>query len=131
MSAEAVNSQWYPVDMASRSDPSPVGSRCCSASRSGSIVMPTRTVTVENGAGAKLETVVRFGHVWACPGTPAAPLYTIPEAEHPDRRLVDVGVVRVKCSPLRAVENFLDIAHFPFVHTDILGAEPHTEVGKY
>jgi phenylpropionate dioxygenase-like ring-hydroxylating dioxygenase large terminal subunit len=45
--------------------------------------------------------------------------------------LVDVGLVRVKCSPLRAVENFLDIAHFPFVHTDILGAEPHTEVGRY
>ena len=42
-----------------------------------------------------------------------------------------MGVVRVKCSPLRAVENFLDIAHFPFVHTDILGAEPHTEVYKY
>ncbi len=29
------------------------------------------------------------------------------------------------------MENFLDIAHFPFVHTDILGAEPHTEVFNY
>ncbi|TIT50021.1 MAG: aromatic ring-hydroxylating dioxygenase subunit alpha, partial [Mesorhizobium sp.] len=29
------------------------------------------------------------------------------------------------------VENFLDIAHFPFVHTDILGSEPHTEVQNY
>jgi phenylpropionate dioxygenase-like ring-hydroxylating dioxygenase large terminal subunit len=29
------------------------------------------------------------------------------------------------------VENFLDMAHFPFVHTDILGAEPHTEVRHY
>ncbi len=37
----------------------------------------------------------------------------------------------MRCSPLRAVENFLDIAHFPFVHTDILGAEPHTEVAPY
>ena len=45
--------------------------------------------------------------------------------------MVECGVVRVKCSPLRAVENFLDIAHFPFVHTDILGAEPHTEVNRY
>ena len=44
---------------------------------------------------------------------------------------MDVGSVRVKCSPLRAVENFLDIAHFPFVHTDILGAEPYTEVTRY
>lgn len=55
----------------------------------------------------------------------------MPEADQPGRRLVDCGVVRVKCSPLRAVENFLDIAHFPFVHTDVLGAEPHTEVGRY
>ena len=39
--------------------------------------------------------------------------------------------MRVKCSPLRAVENSLDIARFPFVHTDILGAEPHTEVNRY
>jgi phenylpropionate dioxygenase-like ring-hydroxylating dioxygenase large terminal subunit len=58
-------------------------------------------------------------------------LFDIPEAAQTGRRLVDVGLVRVKCSPLRAVENFLDIAHFPFVHTDILGAEPHTEVGRY
>ena len=41
------------------------------------------------------------------------------------------GVVHVRSSPLRAVENFLDIAHFPFVHTDILGSEPHTEVTPY
>ncbi len=38
---------------------------------------------------------------------------------------------RVRTSGLRIVENFLDMAHFPFVHTDILGAEPHTEVAQY
>lgn len=65
------------------------------------------------------------------PARPAHDLFTTPEADQPGRRLVDVGVVRVKCSPLRAVENFLDIAHFPFVHTDVLGAEPHTEVNRY
>jgi len=37
----------------------------------------------------------------------------------------------VKSSAPRVVENFLDMAHFPFVHTDILGAEPHTEVRHY
>ena len=59
------------------------------------------------------------------------PLFDIPEAAETGRRYVPCGVVRVACSPLRAVENFLDIAHFPFVHTDVLGAEPHTEVYKY
>ncbi len=37
----------------------------------------------------------------------------------------------VNASGLRIVENFLDMAHFPFVHTNILGAEPHTEVENY
>ncbi|MEM6608073.1 MAG: aromatic ring-hydroxylating dioxygenase subunit alpha [Pseudomonadota bacterium] len=86
---------------------------------------------VEDAAGKSLPTVEGFGHLWTSPGQPNRDLFTIPEADHPGRRLVDVGSVRVKCSPLRAVENFLDIAHFPFVHTDILGAEPHTEVERY
>ncbi len=86
-------------------------------------------VTTQNGQ--HLVTIERFGHLWTSLGTPRKDLFSIPEADQPGRTLVDVGVVRVKCSPLRAVENFLDIAHFPFVHTDILGAEPHTEVENY
>uniref|UniRef100_UPI003563DBC8 aromatic ring-hydroxylating dioxygenase subunit alpha n=1 Tax=Roseovarius sp. TaxID=1486281 RepID=UPI003563DBC8 len=86
---------------------------------------------VKDASGTDLPTVERFGHLWTSPGLPNRDLFTIPEADSPGRRLVDVGSVRVKCSPLRAVENFLDIAHFPFVHTDILGAEPHTEVDRY
>ncbi|TIY11931.1 MAG: aromatic ring-hydroxylating dioxygenase subunit alpha, partial [Mesorhizobium sp.] len=83
------------------------------------------------GGGRALPVCVSYGHVWSSPGNPQKALFAIPEADQPGRRLVDVGVVRVRCSPLRAVENFLDIAHFPFVHTDILGAEPHTEVQNY
>lgn len=86
---------------------------------------------VKDAAGKELPTLERFGHLWTSPGQPNRDLFTIPEACSPGRRLIDVGSVRVKCSPLRAVENFLDIAHFPFVHTDILGAEPHTEVERY
>ena len=39
--------------------------------------------------------------------------------------------MRVRASGLRLVENFLDMAHFPFVHTDILGVEEHAEVTRY
>lgn len=84
-----------------------------------------------DGAGRALPVIERFGHAWTSLGKPDKDLFTIPEADAPGRRYVDCGSVRVKCSPLRAVENFLDIAHFPFVHTDILGAEPHTEVDRY
>jgi len=86
---------------------------------------------VRDAQGRSLPTVQGYGHLWTSLGKPQTDLFTIPEAETEGRRLVDVGSVRVKCSPLRAVENFLDIAHFPFVHTDILGAEPHTEVERY
>ena len=37
----------------------------------------------------------------------------------------------MRASGLRLVENFLDLAHFPYVHTEILGTESHPEVAKY
>lgn len=88
-------------------------------------------IWVSDAKGNALPVIERYGHAWTSLGQPKKDLFRIPEAEATDRRLVDCGSIRLKCSPLRAVENFLDIAHFPFVHTDILGAEPHTEVDRY
>ena len=73
----------------------------------------------------------RFGFIWTTLGTPERDIFPMPEADESDRRYVPCGVVSVKASGLRIVENFLDMAHFPFVHTDILGSEPHTEVEHY
>jgi phenylpropionate dioxygenase-like ring-hydroxylating dioxygenase large terminal subunit len=73
----------------------------------------------------------RYGLVWTTLGDPARDVPAIPEADELDRRHVLCGVFPVRASGLRIVENFLDMAHFPFVHTDILGAEPHTEVEHY
>lgn len=92
--------------------------------------------TVDGGLVAtsdnkELPTKTAYNHIWITLGENPRPLFEVPETAETDRRCVPCGVVRVKCSPLRAVENFLDIAHFPFVHTDILGAEPHTEVMPY
>ena len=39
--------------------------------------------------------------------------------------------VRVESSGLRVIENFLDLAHFPFVHKGYLGQEPYTQVDPY
>ncbi len=74
----------------------------------------------------------RYGCVWVCPsGRPARPLFAFPEYDQPGRRLVDCGGVGVGVSGLRVVENFLDMAHFPFVHDSYLGQVPHTEVAAY
>jgi phenylpropionate dioxygenase-like ring-hydroxylating dioxygenase large terminal subunit len=74
---------------------------------------------------------IQFGYVWSTLGAPAHELFTIPECSEPDRRLVHVGSFGVRSSAPRAIENFLDMAHFPYVHTGLLGAEPHTEVKDY
>jgi phenylpropionate dioxygenase-like ring-hydroxylating dioxygenase large terminal subunit len=87
-------------------------------------------VTIE-GDHTSLPTRQRYGCLWTTLGTPAADLLPIPEADEADRRVVVCGAISVQTSGLRIVENFLDMAHFPFVHTDILGAEPHTEVMQY
>jgi len=59
------------------------------------------------------------------------PMPIIAEFDEPDRRVVNCGSVGVQTSPFRIVENFLDMAHFCFVHTDILGSIDETEVLKY
>lgn len=85
---------------------------------------------VESGAQV-LNHRVALGHLWVSPGMPKAEVLALPEAFEPDRRHVPCGAVVVRSSGPRVIENFLDMAHFPFVHTDILGAEPHTEVAQY
>jgi phenylpropionate dioxygenase-like ring-hydroxylating dioxygenase large terminal subunit len=83
------------------------------------------------GPGRRLPTCERYECLWTTLGTPARDMFDIPEAAEPDRRVVICGWVNFRASGLRIVENFLDMAHFPYVHTDILGAEPHTEVPQY
>lgn len=81
--------------------------------------------------GAEVMARRRYGFAWACLGEPGRDILAIPEAEETDRHLVTGGSVGVAVSGLRAVENFLDMGHFPFVHTGWLGDEPHTEVEPY
>ncbi|NIZ08163.1 aromatic ring-hydroxylating dioxygenase subunit alpha [Pseudooceanicola sp. HF7] len=85
---------------------------------------------VESGAGP-VKTLIQYGYVWACFGDDPRPLFPFPEFFENDRRFVVTGVFGVNVSAGRAVENFLDMGHFPYVHTGILGEEPHTEVKEY
>jgi phenylpropionate dioxygenase-like ring-hydroxylating dioxygenase large terminal subunit len=72
-----------------------------------------------------------YGFLWTCLGTPPNDIFPIFELDEPDRQNVATGVFGVNVSFGRAIENFLDMGHFPFVHTGILGEEPHTEVKEY
>ncbi|MDF3156653.1 aromatic ring-hydroxylating dioxygenase subunit alpha [Mesorhizobium sp. M7A.F.Ca.US.006.04.2.1] len=86
---------------------------------------------VRNDTGDVLKSAERYGFVWTCLDKPWRDIIYIPEANEADRHLVSGGSIAVKVSGLRAVENFLDMGHFPFIHTGWLGEEPHTEVVPY
>jgi len=81
--------------------------------------------------GRALPVRQRYGYLWTSLGQPPEAVPDIPEADEDDRRYVPCGAITVRASAPRVIENFLDMAHFPFVHTDILGSEPHTEVKTY
>lgn len=83
-----------------------------------------------DGANA-LPVIERYGFIWTSLGSPPAELFPIPEYAEPDRFNICAGSIGVNVSAPRAVENFLDMGHFPYVHTGILGEEPHTEVKEY
>lgn len=84
-----------------------------------------------NDTGAPVPFKQQYGFLWCCIGEPARTIIHIPEAFEKDRYIVSGGSIAVNVSGLRAVENFLDMGHFPFVHTGWLGEEPHTEVPSY
>ncbi len=75
--------------------------------------------------------VERWGLVWLAPAEPLVPLFDEPDAEDaayvgawlpPSRTNVSAGLV---------ADNFLDVAHFPFVHAGTFGAGEEHEVPAY
>jgi phenylpropionate dioxygenase-like ring-hydroxylating dioxygenase large terminal subunit len=80
---------------------------------------------------AHLRTVAtqeRYGLVWICLDEPAAPLPNVPEdADGAFRRIVE-PVARWHVAATRAVDNFLDVAHFPFVHAGTFGGAAEARV---
>ena len=73
----------------------------------------------------------RYGLAWVCLGAPRGDVLPFPE--HADERLRKVvcGPYEVAASGPRIVENFLDLAHFGFVHAGILGDPARAEVKDY
>lgn len=74
----------------------------------------------------------RYGLLWVCLGTPTCDIPTFPEWHQP-------GFVGAVCGPFshirangpRLIENYLDAAHFPFVHEGVLGDPNHPEIGDF
>lgn len=73
----------------------------------------------------------RYGLVWACLGEPAHDIPPFPEIDVGTHHLFFGGAFAYETSGPRAIENFIDVSHFPFVHAGVLGSEEHTEIEDY
>ncbi len=65
----------------------------------------------------------RYGLVWLCPGDPVGAIPTIAADDDPAFRRINSGIQRWHTSVTRMTDNFLDIAHFPWVHRGTFGID--------
>lgn len=73
----------------------------------------------------------RYGLVWVSLGEPAHDIPVFPEWTDASYRKILCGPYRFKAAGPRTIENFLDVAHFPFVHEGFLGDSQRPEIGDY
>lgn len=77
-------------------------------------------------------TVERFGLVWVClAGAARRPLPDWPETEDAAFRFLHLPPQEWNASAARAMENFLDVGHFAWIHTGTFGNRSVPEVPKY
>jgi phenylpropionate dioxygenase-like ring-hydroxylating dioxygenase large terminal subunit len=73
----------------------------------------------------------RYGLIWVCLGVPRVPIPTFAEEADPAFRRINTPVEVWHASATRMVDNFLDITHFPFVHTGTFGRAQDTHVPRF
>ncbi len=76
--------------------------------------------------------VERFGLIWTClAGEAKHPLPDWPETEDTTYRRLHLPAMEWNASAARAIENFLDVGHFAWIHTGTFGNRELPEVPKY
>lgn len=73
----------------------------------------------------------KYGLIWVTLGEPTHDVPAFPEWEDPTYRNIPAGPYHFKAAGPRAIENFLDVAHFPFVHSGSLGDPAKPEIAEY
>lgn len=73
----------------------------------------------------------RYGLVWVCLGEPTGDVLDFPQWDDPAFHHVVCGPYTYEAAAPRAVENFMDVAHFAFVHEGILGDPDYPEIGEH
>ena len=76
----------------------------------------------------------KYQHIFTTFGNPERDIPTVPEfdkAVEEGRELSYTGALGIKATAYRLIENFCDMAHFPFVHTGIIGDPDRPEILRY
>jgi phenylpropionate dioxygenase-like ring-hydroxylating dioxygenase large terminal subunit len=73
----------------------------------------------------------RYGILWVCLGEPVADIPEFPEHDDPAFTITTMQVEGWNASAARSIENFVDQAHFPWVHEGILGDREHPETAVF
>jgi phenylpropionate dioxygenase-like ring-hydroxylating dioxygenase large terminal subunit len=71
------------------------------------------------------------GIVYLAPDEPIAPLGAMPEADDPCFMVGELPTLRARGNAGLLADNFLDMAHFPFVHAGTFGADEAAQVPSY
>ena len=74
------------------------------------------------------EVIEKYGLIWLCIGKPVNPLFDLKEEHDPSFRRINTEVQKWEVAATRMVDNFLDITHFPYVHSGTFGAGQETKV---
>ncbi len=101
------------------------GGRCVSIPSAG----PDGAIAVSAHLGC-CDVEERYGLVWLCPGTPNGPLPEMGWDTDQRFRRINSGIEPWAVSAVRMVDNFMDISHFPWVHTETFGGGQETTVPK-
>lgn len=73
----------------------------------------------------------RYGLIWVALDASPHPLPEFLPWDDPTYRQINCGPYYYHASAYRAMENFLDLAHFPFVHEGLLGDRSTPELSDY
>lgn len=77
-----------------------------------------------------LPLVERYGLIWMALEEPVGEIPVIAHDDDPSFRRINTGVETWAASATRMVDNFLDVSHFPWVHTGTFGGGQETLVPK-
>lgn len=99
--------------------------RCVHVPSAPALTMPARA------AAPRCAVQIRAGLVWVSLSANPAPFPAIACLDEAGFRHLTCGPYTIRSSGPRVIENFLDAAHFPFVHTGYLGVPAHAVLADY